>query len=118
MNCAHTAEIRERAASLATAVARLGGTLVTLAGDRTLQAAALYRLEIRRVAMALALSLAIVFFVCGAAALTAMAVMLAMWESHRVIAALIVAGGFAVLAMLGVLLLRNATRARPRATAR
>ena len=81
---------------------------------RILRILRLYRAEVRRTSAAFALALTAGFLACAALSLAALTVLLAFWETHRVLAALGTSLGFALLAALAVLLLRNATRT-PRA---
>src|SRR5687767_115040 len=100
------------------AATRLAGALGTVADhlrsaatQRIEYLSAVWRAEVQRVATVLALSLALAFFICAAAAFAMFAFMLSFWETHRVLAAWLVTGGFAIMAWLTVIVLRHSTRA-------
>lgn len=97
-------------AGLFGALGRLLDTARNFAGERMEQLGSAWRAEVRRLAMALALGLMSAFFVCAAAALAMFAVLLAFWDTHRVLAAALVGACFAGLALIAVLMLRNCTR--------
>lgn len=68
------------------------------------------RVEVRRISASIALS--ILAATCGFAALAfgAAAIMIAAWNTHPVLAASLIAVGFALVAMVAVLLIRGNTR--------
>lgn len=111
-----TSSIFEQGFNMATT--RLAGALGSIADHlrsaatkRVEYLSAVWRAEVQRVATVLALSLALAFFICAAAAFAMFAFMLSFWETHRILAAWLVTGGFAIMAWLTVILLRHSTRA-------
>lgn len=115
MNDHRVSDFADRVATMLGSIGRLGSTLSGLIGARTACWASTFRLELRRVASTFALALVAAVFVIAAAAFVAVAVLLAMWDTHPVLGASLVAGGFALLAIIAMLLMRNATRpAEPR----
>jgi hypothetical protein len=98
-------------------VARLIATLLRLSGsvsgfveERAAAIRAAWKEELHRTASTLIYALVGAFFVCSAAAWAAFALMLAFWETHRVLVASLVAATFLLLAVLVLLLLRRGTR--------
>ena len=91
-------------------IGRLGSMLSGMVGERTSRLVTAVRLEVRRIASALALALVAAVFAIMAAAFTAVAVLAALWDTHPVLGAGILAGVFALLAIIAVLLMRNSTR--------
>jgi len=106
----HISDLADRAAAVLGNIARLGNMVAGLVGDRTARLVNAFRLEVRRVAAALALALVAAVFAIAAAAFVAVAVMAALWATHPVLGASLLAAGFALLAIIAVLLMRNATR--------
>lgn len=103
-------DLADRAAALLGTIGRLSGLLSGIIGERTARLVSAFRLEVRRVAATFALALVAAVFVIAATAFVAVAVLVAMWPAHPVLGASLVAGGFALLAVIAVLLMRNATR--------
>ncbi|HYL02480.1 MAG TPA: hypothetical protein VEU54_03605 [Steroidobacteraceae bacterium] len=93
---------------------QLRATLRAGVVTRILRILRLYRAEVRRTSAAFALALTAGFLACAALSLAALTVLLAFWETHRVLAAFATSLAFALLAVLAVLALRSATRT-PRA---
>ena len=110
MSESHMADMADRAAAVLGTIGRLGSMLSGIVGERTSRLVTAFRLEVRRVAAALALALVAAVFVIAAAAFAAVAVLAAMWDTHPVLGAGILAGGFALLAIIAVLLMRSSTR--------
>jgi hypothetical protein len=71
-----------------------------------------YRQELRRAMAVYVLYRAVLLFTWSAATCAALALFLAWWATHRVVAALLVAAGFLVLAGGSALAVRNLTRRR------
>lgn len=103
-------DLADRAAALLGTIGRLSGLLSGIVGERTARLVSAFRLEVRRVASTFALALVAAVFVIAAAAFVAVAVLVAMWATHPVLGAGLVAGGFALLAIIAVLMMRSATR--------
>jgi hypothetical protein len=110
MSGSHIADLADRAASLLGTIGRLGNMLAGVVGDRTSRLVDALRLEVRRLAAALAFALVAAVFAIAAAGFAAVTVLVAMWDTHPVLGAGIVAGGFALLAIIAVLLMRSSTR--------
>lgn len=102
--------IRERTAELAALLARLGERLGSVAEDQAAQALTLFRSEARRAALALAFALTTAFFFCTAGAMAIFSMFLALWVSHRVLAAALAASACLLLAIGSALGLQRMTR--------
>jgi hypothetical protein len=110
MGESHIGDLADRAASLLGTIARLSGMLSGIVGERTARMITAFRLEVRRVAATLALALVAAVFAIAAAGFGAVAVLAVLWDTHPVLGAALVAGGFALLAIIAVLLMRGSTR--------
>ncbi len=110
MNESRIGDLADRAAALLGTIGRLSGMLSGIVGERTARLMTAFRLETRRVAATFALALVAAMFALAAAAFAAVAVLATLWATHPVLGASLVAGGFALLAIIAVLLMRNATR--------
>lgn len=91
-------------------VGGIGDTLASGAEARLRSLRAAVREEMRRVSSSLGLS--ILAACCGFAALAfgAAAILIATWSTHPALAAALIAAGFALVAVLAVLLIRANTR--------
>jgi len=91
-------------------VGRIGDMLANSVDGRLRSLRAAIRAEARRLATALILSL--LAALCGFAALVAgaAAILIANWATHPVLAASLIAGGFAVVALVAVVAIRGNTR--------
>ena len=94
----------EHASGIPAAIVRLLATLLRLSGsvsqfvdDRAAAVRATWKQELRRTASSLVYSLVAAFFICSAAAWGAAALMMAFWETHRVLVASLLAGAFVLL---------------------
>ncbi len=105
----HDADARDRLLPFLGALARLGSALGSIVAGGTAQLVAVQRHELRRLAAVFALSFAAAVFACAAAGFAAYSVLLALGEEHRVLGSALIAGCFALLAGISVLL----TRSRP-----
>jgi uncharacterized membrane protein YqjE len=103
----HNDESPDRLTPLLGALTRLGSAVGSMVAGGTAQLVALQRHEARRIAAILALSLAAALFACGAAGFAAYSVLVALGEEHRVAAAALIAGCFALLSGISVLLARS-----------
>lgn len=90
---------------------RLGWSLAAAAEEQVSRAAARYRLELRRVASVLALSLAAALLAFSALVFLALTVMVAFWSTHPVTASAAIAVAFAALALAAGVLVRRRTAA-------
>ncbi|MBK6674610.1 MAG: phage holin family protein [Proteobacteria bacterium] len=107
----------EAGSGVSGAAMRLIATLMRLTGafshfveDRAASLRASWKQELRRTASALVYALVAAFFICSAAAWGAFALMMAFWETHRVLVASLLSGAFLLLAVIVLLLLRRDTR--------
>jgi uncharacterized membrane protein YqjE len=105
-----TLEARNRLAGLFVALGRLSATLASVVEGRMARAMALYRLEVQRTASIVALTLAAAFLACAAVGFIALAVMIAFWPTHPVVASAAIAAVLAALAGLAVLRARGRSR--------
>jgi hypothetical protein len=109
----HSAEQRadedshSRLVSLLGTLIRLGTALGSAVAGGTAQFVAAQRHEVRRMASVLALSLAAALFACAAAGFAAFSVITALGEEHRVVGTALIAGCFALLSGIAVLLARG-----------
>jgi hypothetical protein len=107
------AEARYRMLGLLAALRRLTTTLASAVEASAARAVAAYRMELRRAAFVLALSLAAALLGFASFAFAALAVMIAFWPTHPVIASAVLAFLFAASAFVAVLLIRGRTQAPP-----
>jgi uncharacterized membrane protein YqjE len=75
---------------------------------------ALWRNELRRFGIVIASALMMSFFVCAASALAILSIVLAFWDTHRVLAVAAVSLGCVICAAASLLVLRNFTRTEGR----
>jgi predicted RND superfamily exporter protein len=100
----------DNAAGLVEAVARLGSVLATGVESRVGRMRAAIRAEVRRAASALALAILAALLGFATLAFGAVAILIAAWDTHPVLAASLVALGFGMLAIVALLLMRSNTR--------
>ncbi|MFO1504062.1 MAG: hypothetical protein U1F39_09640 [Steroidobacteraceae bacterium] len=107
----------ESSGGIAGAAMRLIATLMRITGsmsqfvdNRAAAMRATWKHELRRTASALIYSLVAAFFICSAAAWGAVALMMAFWETHRVLVASLLAAAFLLLAGGVLWLLHRDTR--------
>ncbi len=103
-----SAGLLDSARSFVAGVIELGHTRLELFGVEM-------REEMARLTTALLGGLAVLALAVLAVAFGALAIVIAVSEEHRVLAALLVAGGFAVAAGVGVAFVRGVARRKPRA---
>jgi hypothetical protein len=84
----------------------------TFLDERAAAMTLMWRVELRRVAVVVACSLVLSFFVCAAAGFAILAILLAFWDTHRVLASAGISVGCIVCAAGSLLLLRNQTRVK------
>jgi hypothetical protein len=108
---------QESGSGISGAATRLIATLLRVSGsfshfveDRAASVRATWKQELRRTASTLIYALVAAFFICSAAAWGAVALMMAFWETHRVLVAALLAGAFMMMAVIVLLLLRRDTR--------
>ena len=97
---------------LLSGIARVRSALSSYVDEQTSHALALFHIELRRVGHVLALSIAAAFFVCASAAFAALAVAIALWDSHRILATAIIACALGSCAYLCVHLISSQTQDR------
>ncbi len=107
----------EAPSGVSAAIVRLLATLLRVSGAfsqfvdaRAAAARATWKQELRRTASALIYALVGAFFVCSAAAWGAAALMMAFWDTNRVLVASLLAVAFLLLAVIVLLLLRRDTK--------
>jgi hypothetical protein len=105
-----TASSRRAVLGLAAAIRRLGMTLASVAEERLSRVAERYHLELRRLVLAMALSLAAALLGVTALVFVALAVMLAFWSTHPVAAAASIAVVLAAISIAAGLFVRQHTR--------
>ncbi len=103
-------DIGSRAAGLFEAFERLGATVSTGMETRLQRLRAAVREEVRRAASALGLAIVAAAFAFAALAFGAVAILIAAWDTQPVLAAALIALGFAVISIAAVLMLRSCTR--------
>ncbi len=97
-------------AGVVEAVGHLGATVATSLERRLEQLRAAVRKEVRRAAAAFAWAIAAAALGFAALAFGAVAILIAAWASHPILAASLIALGFCLLAIIAVLLMRSSTR--------
>jgi hypothetical protein len=95
---------------LISTVLRMSGAVGNFVEERAASIRATWKEELHRIASTLIYALVAAFFICSAAAWGAFALMLAFWDTHRVLVASLLAGGFLLMSVAVVLLLRRGTR--------
>lgn len=102
----------DRLGSLLGMLSRVSAAVGAIIETRAAQVAAVERRELRHAVNMMALTMLAAAFGCAAAGFAATAVLVAVDEAHRAAAAAAIAGSFALLALIAVLMARG--RARPR----
>lgn len=97
-------------AGIVSVMSQLGAAVAANQEQRLEQFRAAVRLEVRRATATLALAIATVALGFTALAFGAVAILIASWDSNRVLAAALIALGFCLLSIIAVLLLRSSTR--------
>lgn len=92
------------------AMGRLGATMAASVETRFERMRAAIRTEVRLAASAFAFAIAAAAFLVAALVFGAIAVMIAAWNTHPVLAAALIATGFGMMAIVAVLMLRGSTR--------
>ena len=92
------------------AMTQLGATVGASLEKRLGRLRSAVRQEVRRAASAVALAIAAAALGFAALAFGAIAILIAAWDSHPVLAAALLALGFCLLAIIAVLLMRSRTR--------
>lgn len=100
---------RRAVLGLLAAVRRLGTTLASVAEEQLSRAAECYRMELRRAASVIALSLAAALLAFASLVFLALTVLVAFWTTHPVAASASIAVVFAGLSFAAAMLLRGRT---------
>ncbi|HUK03058.1 MAG TPA: hypothetical protein VLW26_12340 [Steroidobacteraceae bacterium] len=107
-------DLRETLASIASTCSNLSEPLASAIAAQGVRLVAAYRAEVHRTVAALALGLATVFFTCMAVALAMFCILLTLWDTHRVLGAVIAAILCALLALVAALWMHTLRRAHLR----
>jgi hypothetical protein len=91
-------------------IERLGAAAASYVAARLDGLRAAVRAEVRRAASATALAIVAALLVVAAVEFAALAILIAEWYTHPVLAAASIAAGFLLLAILAVVALRRCTR--------
>jgi len=100
-------EPHDRMAPFLTMLGRVGTAVGAIIASRTAQLIALKRNEVRRAAAVIALALTAAIFACAAAGFAAFSILVALGEEHRAAGSALIAGCFALLSGLAILLARS-----------
>jgi uncharacterized membrane protein YqjE len=106
--------LAEGISAILRAVERLGATVTLNVENRLASLRDNVRLEVRRAAAAIALAIVAAAFAFAALGFAALAVLAAVWDTHRVLGASLVAAFFALLTIIAVLLVRRCTQSARR----
>ena len=102
--------LAEGISTILQAVERLGANVSMNVESRFARLRDNLRLEVRRAAAAIALAIVAAAFAFAALGFAALAVLAAVWDTHRVLGASMVAAFFTLLTIIAVLLVRRCTR--------
>ena len=100
-------DVHDRVTPFLGTLARVTSTVGSLLASGTAQLIDAQRSEVRKLASVLALAFAAAIFACAAAGLAAYAILVALGEEHRVAGSALIAGCFALLSGMAVLLARG-----------
>jgi heme A synthase len=100
-------EPHDRMTPLLSILGRVGSVVGSIIASRAAQLLAIKRNELRRAAAVIALALAAAIFACAAAGFAAFSILVALGEEHRAAAAALIAGCFALLSGVAILLARG-----------
>lgn len=103
----HDNEGHDRLTPVLSALVRIASAVGSIVAGGTAQLVAVQRHELRRIAAVLALCLAAAIFACGAAGFAAYSILVALGDEHRVAGSALIAGCFALLSGICVLLARG-----------
>jgi uncharacterized membrane protein YqjE len=101
-------------AGLIASLQRMLATLLTLAHTRLELVAVEIEEQLRRAASVLLWSVLAIFFGSLTVLLLAITIVIAFWEEHRLLAAGLVTGTFALMAVVAVICILRQLRARPK----
>lgn len=97
----------ERLAPFLTLLGRAGSLIGSMMATGAAQLIAIKRHEVRRAATVIALALTAAIFACAAAGFAAFSILVALGAEHRAAAAALIAGCFALLSGVAMLLARG-----------
>ena len=97
-------------AGILEAMGQLGASVAGKVEGRMAQLREAIRTEVRRAASALALAIVAAMLSVATLIFGAVAILIAAWPTHPVLAAALIALGFGMLALAAVLLMRSSTR--------
>lgn len=100
-------DVRDHVTPFLATLARVTSTVGSLLAGGTAHLIEAQRAGVRKLAAVLALTLAAAVFACAAAGFAAYAILLALGEEHRVAGSALIAGCFALLSGIAVLLARG-----------
>ena len=100
----------ENTLGLLEAIGRIGATVGANLESRVGRLRAAIRAEVRRAASAFALALVAALLAFATLAFGAVAILIAAWDTHPVLAAAMIALAFGMLAIVALLLMRGNTR--------
>jgi hypothetical protein len=100
-------DVHDRVTPFLATVARVTSAVGSLLASGTAQVIDAQRGEVRKLAAVLALAFAAAIFACAAAGFAAYAILVALGEEHRVAGSALIAGCFALLSGIAVLLARG-----------
>jgi hypothetical protein len=113
MAAEHKDESHDGLPSMLTTLGRIGSLVGAIVANRTAHLFEINRGEVRRAAAVLALALAAALFAVAAAGFAAVAVLVALGEEHRAAGATLIAGCFALLSGIAILLARGRSSPPP-----
>jgi hypothetical protein len=97
----------ERLAPFLTLLGRAGSVIGSMVATGAAQVLAIKRNEVRKAATVIALALTAAIFACAAAGFAAFSILVALGPEHRAAAAALIAGCFALLSGVAILLARG-----------
>jgi hypothetical protein len=100
-------EHHERLAPFLTLLARAGSVVGSIVATGAAQLVAIKHNEVRKAASVIALAFAAAIFACAAAGFAAFSILMALGAEHRAAASALIAGCFALLSGVAILLARG-----------
>jgi uncharacterized membrane protein YqjE len=99
-----------RLGGILSSIEQLGSMVAGNVETRLQRLRAAVRTEVQRAASALALAIVAAAFTFAALAFGAVAILIAAWDTYPVLAAALIALGFAIIAIVAVLMMRRCSR--------
>jgi hypothetical protein len=103
----HSDEHQERLAPFLSMLGHAGSLVGSIVATGAAQLLAIKRNELRKAASMVALAFTAAIFACAAAGFAAFSILVALGEEHRAAAAALIAGCFALLSGVAILLARD-----------